>query len=576
LPPWTDNADPCSNGWDYDLWQEVGFGWPITPVKQDGPGNYQWVEMMDSGYEPEVKAGDIFGVAVIHNGVTLDEDRIGIFADNTLGYPGWKYYENGRLTSDKPGWWVRMYTWDFAVAVDITGDTPPKIEILTYLYTTLMTGPFPIRARITDENPSGGPAGVALAELVSVVDNFDTTRSKMVHVGNDIYEDIIEKKNPGDYIQYWVEAEDVNGNRSRSEIWKYYIFNPNPEAWALLVFNGFQEPNGYPQDYYFIALEWLFYDVWSYGPLTTELVNKYKSIIEITTNGPTAINSDVIRNWLFTAGDNNYMLCGDEWLGAQTGWRDTTYSPRDFQYDILGIAADYNDINYANPGDQNLPSVVIPVEGSLLGDALLMKYNQVSSDSGWDAPMLYDPAYEIGGDNWLDGVDFLEDVEIDMTGIGIDSNSYNIAGHRTLASGNKIAFLAYDPLSLYSQFEDGSQYFWYGILPEAPHNQAVMWFGYMPPSVDDNNSPHSYWISQNYPNPFNPSTIIKYQVPERSFVTLKVFDILGNEITTLVNEEKDIGQFQVEFGNKNLSSGVYFYTFRAGNYINVKKMILLR
>ena len=464
-----------------------------------------------------------------------------------------------------------MYTWDFAVAVDITGDEPPRITNVTKLPTSLTDEPRRIEATITDENPGGGNVGVATASLKYTVDSGDAQTVAMAAAG-DLYSAEIPGQTPGTKMNYWVKATDVNGNSTSSNIFEYEIFMSNPYAYGLIVFNGFQESHGYPQDYYFIALEFLTYDVWSYGPLTMELVNNYESIIEITTKGPTAINNDVIRTWLYSAGDNNYMLCGDEWLGAQSGFIDKIYAPGDFQYDILGIAADYNDINYANPGDQNLPSVVIPVEGSFLGNALLMKYNEVKADSGWKDPMLYDPSLE----NWLDGVDFLDDVEVDMIGVGIDGNSYNIAGHRTLAPGNKIAFLAYDPLSLYSQLEDGSQYFWYGILPEAPHNQAVMWFGYLEPSVDDKNSLHSYWISQNFPNPFNPSTIIKYQVPERSFVTLKVFDILGNEITTLVNEEKDIGQFQVEFGNKNLSSGVYFYSFRAGNYIDAKKMILLR
>ena len=70
-------------------------------------------------------------------------------------------------------------------------------------------------------------------------------------------------------------------------------------------------------------------------------------------------------------------------------------------------------------------------------------------------------------------------------------------------------------------------------------------------SVDDEqnseNTPKSYLLEQNYPNPFNPSTKINYQVPEISFVTLKVYDVLGNEITSLVNEEKPAGEYNVEF-----------------------------
>jgi photosystem II stability/assembly factor-like uncharacterized protein len=85
-------------------------------------------------------------------------------------------------------------------------------------------------------------------------------------------------------------------------------------------------------------------------------------------------------------------------------------------------------------------------------------------------------------------------------------------------------------------------------------------------------------LYQNYPNPFNPSTTINYLIPEISFVTLKVYDVLGNEVVTLVNEEKTAGEYNVEFriDNLELSSGIYFYQLKAGSFIQSKKMILLK
>jgi len=95
--------------------------------------------------------------------------------------------------------------------------------------------------------------------------------------------------------------------------------------------------------------------------------------------------------------------------------------------------------------------------------------------------------------------------------------------------------------------------------------------------------PNIFSLEQNYPNPFNPSTTIRYEIPEQSFVTIKVYDILGNEITTLVNEEKAAGNYEVEFntsshsGNvRNLTSGIYFYRLQAGSFIETKKMILMK
>lgn len=83
-------------------------------------------------------------------------------------------------------------------------------------------------------------------------------------------------------------------------------------------------------------------------------------------------------------------------------------------------------------------------------------------------------------------------------------------------------------------------------------------------------------LVQNYPNPFNPSTKIEYSIAENSFVSLKVYDILGNEVAELVNEYKSMGEYQIEFNAAELPSGIYFYTLVSGNYISTKKLILLK
>ena len=86
----------------------------------------------------------------------------------------------------------------------------------------------------------------------------------------------------------------------------------------------------------------------------------------------------------------------------------------------------------------------------------------------------------------------------------------------------------------------------------------------------------TFSLSQNYPNPFNPLTSIHYAIGKRQFVTLKVYDILGNEIATLVNDEKSAGKYEVEFNASNIPSGVYFYRLQAGSFIQTNKMILLK
>ena len=88
--------------------------------------------------------------------------------------------------------------------------------------------------------------------------------------------------------------------------------------------------------------------------------------------------------------------------------------------------------------------------------------------------------------------------------------------------------------------------------------------------------PNSFGLGQNYPNPFNPTTFITYQLPANTFVTLKVYDELGRLVKTLVEDRQTAGTHSVAFNASNLSSGVYFYRLTAGNYVETKKLMLLK
>ncbi len=100
-----------------------------------------------------------------------------------------------------------------------------------------------------------------------------------------------------------------------------------------------------------------------------------------------------------------------------------------------------------------------------------------------------------------------------------------------------------------------------------------------PPSKISYNTPidlYDYKLNQNYPNPFNPSTKISFSIKEDGFVTLKVYDILGVEIATLVNESKTAGSYEAKFNAANLPSGMYIYKLHAGSFTDVKKMLLTK
>jgi hypothetical protein len=98
----------------------------------------------------------------------------------------------------------------------------------------------------------------------------------------------------------------------------------------------------------------------------------------------------------------------------------------------------------------------------------------------------------------------------------------------------------------------------------------------LPPSVEDDISLNEFTLEQNYPNPFNPSTKISWQSAVGSWQTLKVYDIMGNEVATLVNEYRPAGKYEVEFDASSFTSGVYFYKLQAGTFVDTKKMVLIK
>jgi hypothetical protein len=98
-----------------------------------------------------------------------------------------------------------------------------------------------------------------------------------------------------------------------------------------------------------------------------------------------------------------------------------------------------------------------------------------------------------------------------------------------------------------------------------------------PVSIDERPiSPNEFYLFQNSPNPFNPSTMISYQLPRNGNASLTVYDVLGNQVATLVDEFKPAGKYKVEFDAAKLPSGIYFYKLQVENFLDTKKMILIK
>jgi Secretion system C-terminal sorting domain len=563
-----------------DLWSDDGLGILVNNLVAD---QRYWVEMGQLGVEPEIKRGEIFAIAVRNESMDGRSLSIGNSAFWGIGN-SFKYYSLGRQGfNSHRSWWSRKYIMDMTASVLITSDSPPTFKLLTssILSFTNYTTPRNVSIKVLDDNLLDGIRGTD-SVFIKVSNNGWKTSEKtqMSLVSGDSingkWSGEIPGYSPGNNVSYFFIARDINGNIAQTDSFGYKIYEPLHNT--LLVFNGLPG-SGYPSLYYFghddfeDSTQFLFdHDIWFYGRLNDELLNNYKNVIELTTDGPLVNNNKVIREWLEKDASHNYMLMGDEWLGFQTSWLDTQWKPGSFHYDIMGITFEYNDINFRNRDDQFKPSKIIPVAGSAFGDSLIAKGEEqgTSIDS-----FKYDPFGKIDKPNWLDGVRITEDCEVFLKGVGIDSNLYTIGYTRTLSSGNKVVFLAYDPLSITSV---GAREYWYGVSSSAPQVQALKWFGIVTKLENDNIlRPNQFNLSQNYPNPFNPSTIINYELRIMNEVKLVVYDVLGREVKTLVDKTQQAGKYKVTFNATGFASGVYYYKLKAGkSFEKTRKMLLLR
>ncbi|QOJ30418.1 MAG: T9SS type A sorting domain-containing protein [Ignavibacteriales bacterium] len=133
------------------------------------------------------------------------------------------------------------------------------------------------------------------------------------------------------------------------------------------------------------------------------------------------------------------------------------------------------------------------------------------------------------------------------------------------ATGTREGILTYSPFNEDRSYADVSRWThtWIGSLWE-------------PVGVEDELTADSYALAQNYPNPFNPATTIKYSIQKAGLVTLRVYDMLGREVATLVDQEQNAGVYSVQFNASGLASGIYLYKLESGSFTKTNKLMLIK
>ncbi len=406
---WIEKGQGETNQWGSpfgaDLWSDLGEGAPITIEN----GVESWVSMDLLGFNPQVVTGELFGVVTKNDGQTLDAGRSGWLASNQLGITGFKLYRNGRLSADDYGWWTRLYSWDFNVAVVLTGDRAPVIASMTSLPTTLSTDPRTVDASITDDNPSGGSAGVASATLYYVVDG-DTNSVAMTGTEPD-FSGVIPGFAPGSEVTYYIVATDVNDLSTSSQPVTYTVFEAvntilvayDDTNFGIGTINAFWL-SGLPSD-----TNWYWgVDFWEapFGPLSVELLSNYEQLYHIMGDGP--FNSPpnpgpVYMEWMKQAtaeSHRNLLLTGQDY-GYISGFADTTFPVGSFERDYLGVETlGGQDINYGpNGNDETLPWIIEHVSGDILTGWMDVLY--ANNDT---SVLSYNPTGPLGLSNWIDNM----------------------------------------------------------------------------------------------------------------------------------------------------------------------------
>ncbi len=337
-------------------------------------------------------------------------------------------------------------------------DSPPQVEIISGPEGNIYNqSAQEVQASVLDNQ--NDPFTVALEYSV---DDTEWISIDMVEIQSTIFSGWIPGQNTGHHIQYRAAATDNDGTFRTPAQW-YNVYSPTSDV--LFVLNNEMDSGDYPGMYYFYDTYdtsdlWLWPDFWT-GGVTADLLELYNIVFEITSTGTWGDftdHYDIVQDWL-TEGNKRYFLAGDEAFGLINGtWADEEFAPGTF-FNDMGISHSYNDL--AGGGISELNAV----EGDLISGDL---YDGILAlDDG--SVLMYDPGYEIGLTNWLDGFEPTDDA----TPFLFDNTSgYAVGVHKQWSNGNRTVICGFDPLSLNST----PTYVWWGAHESGITKNSLDWF----------------------------------------------------------------------------------------------------
>lgn len=572
-----------------DIWSDAGFGLTIVPLATIDAPAYQFVNTIDLGFEPTVNRGEIFAIVIKNNGTTFNAEGIGFWYISLSASPSpwsWKYYVHGKTDGDSSTayWYSREYLVDFAAVVDLVGDRPPVVQNILSLGTTLSTAPRTVTADITDDNPSGStPGGVTAAVLQWTIDGGTTWNDvAMSNTGGNTYSGDIPGQASGANVSYKIKATDDNSGTSESLPKSYKIFIKTQDV--LFIYNNamFSANDarrlyiGYTSGNYIV--DPVLNDIWRAADGTAEasgVMSLYKWVIQVDGAFPSADFSVAAKAYLdgaTTGNERNYFLSSQDYGCLISNCADTTFLAGSLQYDYMGVAT---------LGPQDFVSTKNAEMTPVAGDPLSGWVSTYNTDSS--VTYRFNPSFELA----LAFSPYPDKLTPTASATTIFTSGGASVGVRNEGANWKTAFIAFDyagcdfrsdtSIAIEADPPEIDPKYAWGINVENQALAFLTWAGFVTGIETVNpNVPDKFNLAQNYPNPFNPTTNIRFDIQNTSQVELRIYDVLGKEVQTLVNSQLSPGTYSANFDASRLASGVYFYTIKAGDFVSSKKMMLIK
>lgn len=546
---WITPAMPITAGGTQD-WEDLDLGDPFVIGNPPAlPSEIFGVGYIKADPLPHPLADNVAARGIPHSYTWFGGPWM---APPTYEYP-WGAYTSS-YTGGGPIVEVTVRAW-----VSYDWGMPILISDITSLSDTYnLTGPFPVSCMLVDDN---GITGDDTIELVYTVNAGVETHVDLVDIeptGDDIYgADIVITGAVGDLIDYWIYTldDDTLENTEPFPRKSFTICEPRyPNSDILFVDEGNDEIELNPWNEVFEGGNVEFWSIGDHGGIDASVVNAGWGTVFIVGWGCSSIPALDEENPYSDFLDNggNLFLTDQDYFYANNLDSMGTFSAGDFAYDYFGLIDFRND-----------PSV--EVDTSFYG----LEGDPISDDF---ADVSYWTTYEDPGNIWCDFFTATNEIFF--------GDDFDHCYGATLDDGNfKTVFLGFNAWFGCDPVWQGDTLLVNWVASEqftTLVNNVIAWFGAEGVEPFNEGTPYTFSLNQNYPNPFNPSTSIAFTLGVAENVSLKVFNLMGQEVATLVNKKLNPGPHMVSFDASDLPSGIYYYRLNAGDFNETKKMLLVK